>query len=353
MLGATAIRRYIAIMEAEGYSPEVFLAGAELSYPMLADPALLISPAQYRSIVNRLAALSQQDGIILATAAFRHLGDLGIVGHASTASRTVRDTYQVWTRFGPPLVGMMGTLRILEEDKSSVTFVVASPEPADPLFQFSVEELLTMVQKVSRAPVDQAPSVARLSLSYKAPRGADRYEELFRCPMRFGAPQTTIRVWKEWFDKPSEPHDGEFSAICLQHCENLLQRNERSNPVVSNLRRLFAQTTATPLPNMDLAARHLNLSPRTLRRRLHLEGTSYRHEIDHFRSERAKQYLSYGTMSSKKVAYLLGFQEQSAFLHAFKTWTGMTVREYRVQASSTRHASHDESPVVAQKTETH
>jgi AraC-like DNA-binding protein len=168
-------------------------------------------------------------------------------------------------------------------------------------------------------------------MSYRAPRSAERYESLFGCPLRFGAPRTTIRVWKEWFDSPASPHDAEFNAICVQHCESVQRRVEQARPLTSELRWLFTRSDSGALPSLEDAAARLHLTSRTLRRRLREEGTNYRNQVDEFRAERARQYLSYGNLSSKEIAFALGFQEQSAFRHAFKAWTGMTVREYRQQ----------------------
>jgi len=54
--------------------------------------------------------------------------------------------------------------------------------------------------------------------------------------------------------------------------------------------------------------------------------------MDIYRAEQAKKLFSYGTVSSKEAAFLLGFKEQSAFRHAFKGWTGQTISEYRSAA---------------------
>lgn len=332
MLGTTAVRRYVTAMAARGVPGSVVLADSGVDAVQLADTGHLLSAEQYRFIVNRLIQLNGDAGIDFTVSAFTDLSDLGIVGHASGTSRSVRDTHRLWTRFGPPLVGMMGKLRILEEDASSVTMGFSSPDPSDPLFRFSVEELLTMVRMLGRSPnPDQPPSVQSLSLSYRAPKYAERYEALLGCRLRFGAPQTTIRLSREWFDDRSQAHDEEFDAICRQHCESVLVRVERRQTMCSELRKLFADDSK-PLPRLETAAACLNMTPRTLRRRLHDEGTSYRAEVDAFRAERAKHYLAYSALDPKEVAFLLGFKEQSAFRHAFKSWTGMTIREFRRQA---------------------
>jgi AraC-like DNA-binding protein len=45
-------------------------------------------------------------------------------------------------------------------------------------------------------------------------------------------------------------------------------------------------------------------------------------------------------LSISQIAWLLGFQEVSAFTHAFKRWTGFTPRAMRAQEASGGAARH-------------
>jgi len=76
-------------------------------------------------------------------------------------------------------------------------------------------------------------------------------------------------------------------------------------------------------------AAKLGLSQRTSARRLALEGTTFSSVLESLRGDLAKQYLSDPDLSISRIAWLLGYQEVSAFTHAFKRWSGRTPREAR------------------------
>jgi AraC-like DNA-binding protein len=76
-------------------------------------------------------------------------------------------------------------------------------------------------------------------------------------------------------------------------------------------------------------ARKLNLSVRTLGRRLGQEGTTYKLLLDEVRKELAYSHLSGLERSRPEVASLLGFSDVTAFHRAFKRWTGQTPGNYR------------------------
>jgi AraC-like DNA-binding protein len=76
-------------------------------------------------------------------------------------------------------------------------------------------------------------------------------------------------------------------------------------------------------------AKKLGLSQRTTARRLSSEGLSFSQVLEDLRSHLAKQYLLDQNLSISRIAWLLGYQEVSAFTHAFKRWTGETPRAAR------------------------
>ena len=76
----------------------------------------------------------------------------------------------------------------------------------------------------------------------------------------------------------------------------------------------------------------LNLSTRTLQRRLADAGVAYQTLLDTTRHELARHYLASSAMSVAEVGYLLGFQDTPAFHHAFKGWQGQGPGQFRATA---------------------
>jgi AraC-like DNA-binding protein len=78
----------------------------------------------------------------------------------------------------------------------------------------------------------------------------------------------------------------------------------------------------------EIAAR-LGLSQRTCARRLAAEGLTFSQVLLGLRGDLARRYLSDPHLSISRIAWLLGYQEVSAFTHAYKHWTGKTPRQAR------------------------
>jgi len=84
-------------------------------------------------------------------------------------------------------------------------------------------------------------------------------------------------------------------------------------------------------PSVDELARRLNLSGRTLRRRMAKLGINCQSVIDDSRSCLSQELLRNSALSIDEVAGRLGFSDEASFRKAFKRWTDLTPAEYRCQ----------------------
>ncbi len=84
----------------------------------------------------------------------------------------------------------------------------------------------------------------------------------------------------------------------------------------------------------ESVAQKLNISDRTLRRRLAAEGFSFQEIVSALRYEQAQKALASTQLSIGDIARFLGYSDASNFGHAFRQWSGMSPRQYRKQPSA-------------------
>jgi AraC-like DNA-binding protein len=83
------------------------------------------------------------------------------------------------------------------------------------------------------------------------------------------------------------------------------------------------------MPELRDVAASLDLHPQTLRRRLAAEGSTFKQIKSDIRRDTALHFLGKRSLSVEEVAHRAGFSEASAFIRAFKGWTGLTPYAYR------------------------
>ena len=96
-------------------------------------------------------------------------------------------------------------------------------------------------------------------------------------------------------------------------------------------RRVLHLLLLSDLDNINATdvARHLCVSPSTLRRRLRAESTSYQQLLDQVRRYRCEKTLARRWLPGKCLASELGFSQPNSFYRAFGRWTGMTYTQYK------------------------
>jgi AraC-like DNA-binding protein len=75
----------------------------------------------------------------------------------------------------------------------------------------------------------------------------------------------------------------------------------------------------------------MGIGKRTLQRRLKEHGFSFRDVLTEVRQELAEQNLRDFDMSIGEIAYLLGYSNPSEFHRAFRGWTGIAPKQYRLR----------------------
>ncbi len=82
-------------------------------------------------------------------------------------------------------------------------------------------------------------------------------------------------------------------------------------------------------PSLEDIARDCGLTPQTLRRRLKAEGTLFQTVKGQVRRDIAIHHLGKNEHSIEAIAAKAGYSEPSAFIRAFKIWTGFTPLQFR------------------------
>lgn len=103
----------------------------------------------------------------------------------------------------------------------------------------------------------------------------------------------------------------------------------QAGPVTSEIRAWLEQALDEGRTELDAAARHLDVSSRTLRRRLQGEGRTFQGLLDDVRRTRALSLLTEGVLPISEVSRVLGFTRITSFYRAFRRWTQTTPAAYR------------------------
>jgi AraC-like DNA-binding protein len=151
--------------------------------------------------------------------------------------------------------------------------------------------------------------------------------------VEFGADRDEITFARDAGSLPITGADPYLNKILTAYCEEILSRRKsRSGAVRADVENAIAALLPHGHVRIEAVARRLNLSPRTLRRKLASEDVTFAGVLQSLRYDLAKLHLEDRGLSISRIAWLLGYTEVSAFSHAFRRWSGRAPRAGRPRA---------------------
>jgi AraC-like DNA-binding protein len=158
-------------------------------------------------------------------------------------------------------------------------------------------------------------------------------ESLFQCPVYFNAAQDVMELDAETLLRPMPQANATLLAHLRVRLDRALAEFEGGLGVQARVRDIIQQLLSDggndgAAPDLVNVAAILNMSERTLRRRLADEGGTFRQVLTEARQEACEIYLKERRWSVAELAQMLGYSEHSAFSRAFKKWFGMPPSQY-------------------------
>lgn len=146
-----------------------------------------------------------------------------------------------------------------------------------------------MASHANHIAVGRAFSPLSLSLRRPAPLGSDGFRRVFRCPIQFDAPVNELRLPRAELERPLEGANPELARRNDEIVVRYLARFDKQN-LRARVRAALAEQLPLGEPSAEKIAAALNLSLRSLQRRLAEEHSSYDELLNDTRRELALSY---------------------------------------------------------------
>jgi len=190
--------------------------------------------------------------------------------------------------------------------------------------EYLLSFLMQMLSTATRCPVP----VKSVSFCHAVSPDLAALETFFGTRVTLGAPENTLTFLAEYLDIPFQTSNRVLFKVLTNALKSLFSIGSDRNGFIDMVCRQMMIGSDNNISAEKIAER-LNMSPRTLRRRLADEGYSFQEAKSLARERRAKYLLANSSASLTEIAYELGYSELSAFSRAFRAWVGETPQAYR------------------------
>ncbi len=316
-------------LAAEDAPPTEALRGVPLSEDDISSPKTRVSLNHVIACYRNASRLSRDPRFAYHAGLRFHVSTYGMYGFALLSSVDFRQTMRFAVDYHH-LASPTTEIAFREANGSGIWAVTPVPHPRVDagLYRFLVELQFGIHMSLHRDVMGPSFVAQEFHFAYDSPNDAHTYPAAFGCKVLFGQAENKFLFDAGWLDgTPLLGNQITYSALA-RLCDELLKELELHLGVAGKVREVLLANLAQPA-SFDAIARHLAMTPRTLRRKLQEENTSYRDLIDELRMHVAIKYLRDTQLTVEDIADSLGFSEAANFRHAFRRWTEKAPQDFR------------------------
>ncbi len=245
-----------------------------------------------------------------------HFGALGYSWMTSSSLRSAVNKFLQYSR----LLGGLTNISLREDGTNAKVEIVW---PVDIRTSHIVQISLALMVHMFRLILGDDFCPIQMRFRDKQPGNIKPFDDHFRCTLKFSASSDGIVFPADLLDRPLPRAHAELSRLHNEAITRYLAQRDKSD-IVSQSKAAIFELIAEGRVTAKTVAGQLNMSTRTLRRRLDDQGIGFRELLSEQRREMALKYIQDESLTLTEISYLLGFAEPSSFSRAYKGWTGIS-----------------------------
>lgn len=305
------------------------LQAVEISEDEIASPSSRVPLTKFLLLADYLQLQTGRQDIGLVMAQLAKPSTFSALGYAAMSCSTLFEAATLIPRYEDVVVNAGTTELAVKHGLGSISWQGKHPWVNHPVLQDMIVAGWYCFAKWSTSDTEHHPVKARFA--HPEPPDLSSFNQLFNCPLEFDADCNELIFNAEYLQEPVAHSDDEFNLLMRQQADSLMHSLQNSDSLIEQVMLILQGTLPKHEANINSVALALNVSERTLRRRLAEQGTSFQQLLMRLRQELSCFYLNHTELSMLDVALLLGYSDQSTFTSAFKSWFQKPPSEWRAQ----------------------
>ncbi|UPQ84157.1 AraC family transcriptional regulator [Pseudomonas knackmussii] len=301
-----------------GIDSHQLLRGSGVFYDDVTSGEARISPDQLRVLIGNAQRLLGADDSSFLFGQRLLPGHYGEVSHALTHAASLQQALEQLQQFRALLSPLL-TPRLLQDEKQLHLFWTDSCGTGEQ--RFLSEASLTAVVAMSRRLLG-ARLPWRFHLAYPQPRHIEQYWVHMGEDLTFDSQMTMMSLPIEYLHQPWPNASATAGRVALQASQAQLEKLGCTSSFIDQLYDYLHANIRSPL-NLERVAQAFDMSPASLKRKLHKHGTGFQEQLDQVRKHVALYLYQMKGYSNEEVANYLCFNDTTNFRRSFKRWTGI------------------------------
>ncbi|MCG8671502.1 MAG: AraC family transcriptional regulator [Pseudomonadales bacterium] len=247
-----------------------------------------------------------------------------VLGYSLVSAIGLADGFQRFQRY-QSMIGESANIQLLMKDgQLALEFAFSGDELA--LSPHTLDAAMAAMVTMARVLEGQSWHPQRVELSRKSPKDPQVFKDYYGCEVSFSQSRNRMCL-----DAIALAAQLQQSSLIGDPSADIASFHGQDKPLAELVEMLIQPKLQDGSITKSQVATWLNLTPKTLQRRLAKEGETYQGIYERVRYRVAQEYLSNPQITQTEAAFLCGFSDITSFHHAFKRWHGDSPGRFQSQ----------------------
>lgn len=250
---------------------------------------------------------------------YHPLSQLGVLSHVMQAAATVELALTQASRYLHLFWPMANIEMRPAAEKGVIRLSLMSGKNDIPgeLYDFFITGVINALRMITAV----QPQMLQVCRPGPAPAQTAPWVDAFGCKVNFGGSECSITLDSSYLQRSVPTANSTVFDFCSKLLEQIAE--QRGFTIKAQIRAILPAHLARGKVRRETIASLLDMSERTLCRRIASEGTTFANLVDELRRDLAESHMQQG-YSPTEIAYSIGFSDPSNFYRACRRWFGKT-----------------------------
>lgn len=324
-------REIINAAELRGVFGDLISSSAGVSKDVIFSESARVTPLQFAMVIRSIIESSGDEFFCLGPKNVKR-GHFKMMAELCLTARTLGGVYKKMAKFYALTLDWMTVELGADSDVLKIRFKFHDQE-GSLREKLLMEIMMILWHRFPSWLVDHALPLSQVQTDYSTPAYHREYRLMYPCHVVHERDKCGFDVPVEYLNMPIKKHPDALSGYLRNAPLDWFTKQQYSPQYTKRILTYLQEAEDIGSLTIESLANHLHMCSRTLRRKLNEENTNFSNLKNDFRRDLAIKLLSGDNLSLQEIAITLGFSEISAFSRAFRSWTGVSPRAYRLPKS--------------------
>jgi len=248
--------------------------------------------------------------------------DFGVLGYLIESSTNLASAITALLNYDS-LVANIGRAKFEQQKTRCKVTWVADPQCSSQAVLRNMTAWVSVVRQLLNP--ELSPSCVYFSTHFSNTE-QHRLTNWFNCPVKAGASFNQIEFPSNYLTLPFKTDNSQINAMLKQMSEQQLSQFKSQQLLSEKINHILMAKHDLQDCSLLRTAAALNMTPRTVQRHLKKEKTTFAVLLEAEQKRRLLTYIPHYSLN--KIAFMLGFNDQSSFNRAFKRWYHCSPRQF-------------------------